>query len=1439
MIARLLSGPAVVALLLASAGCISDLSLPSDPKLICGSDADCPNGLVCNGGHVCVPSSYKDQPPPDLQAAPVVEPAVAKSGDTVRITVLATQPMKDGPTIVLHLSPFKSVSGCQGTADRLTFTCSYTLDGSENGGLGGVVPFDVQIQNDLRVVTLKSFAGAVNMDFQAPTVVPRITPEVATLRTTLVVDLLLSEPLSSAPVLTALNEAHEPANLAFTMTKVSATRYTFSHLVTPEDHAATVRLVASVTDLAGNAADVDVGSVTVVPALPKITGITLDTLVDAGGIRNNTFSAAPGFNLVKVDFNSTVPFDEAPATFTVAVGGRPIPHDACTTYLPHEEGSSIPNYSCTFTVTPALFKQDGLTPLSQVESEVEPITVTAIDSFGTTINAFGPFDAVFDLRKPSIVAGSTSLSITPPPGSAVARPTAMGLGSVATIRFAVSEELRAVPGVAAGANVLTFAKGEAALPAYAYTATLLQPGNDGTIPIQTVLTDVAGNKTDILPIGTVVIDTTAPVTPSLSNTGIVYTRAPWGRQDGLSPTTVPSFSVSAPAASVEPSAWIRIYDGPDASTATLIHQAEVQAAADGSFGPIELTAVDRAAVYLGLEDDAGNASAVIPVKNVKWIGSLSGSIATQATNPTLLLATPTFSPSLDPEPFQATEVAAGQTSFTVASHGVWRAGALGTLSPTGRGGSAVAFDTRRGVAVLTGGDDANGPQSDTWEWDGGSWTRRAVSSPPARTHAAIAYNARLGTTVLFGGWSGGELGDTWTYDGVRWSLWRPPSGAATPPPRRDAAMAYNSARGTVVLFGGRAGVTPKNDVWEFDGTSWVNQAAGSPPSPRSKHTFTYYPTHDTLLLFGGQAADGQDMNDTYELTASPVGSGVPWSWASKTSGATARDQHTAWFDPAINSVVIAGGRSNTGTALGDTWRVTGTPGTWTAGPSLPVGRIAGAATYDPARGEAVLFGGSPASGPAFAETWAFNGTRWADATPSPSPAAQQGQAVAFDEARGVTVSFGGRNATGIAQGSTWTWNGRRWFQPSLASQPTARTFASLTYDRVRGKLVLFGGLDAAGAALDDTWEWDGGASGWTKLTPTTVPPARSYGALGFWCAKATSGTSCDATTAVALLTGGVASDGAQLHDVWTWSGTNWTQKTGATLASGRSRSAMAFDASRFRTVMFGGLVGEVPAVAANADTFEWDGTIWSRKGVTNPPVARVGQAMGYDSGRGRVVLFGGTDTSGLPLSDDYSWDGTSWLQDLRFCVNGLPSQGLCDATGAPVSAAPPGRAFSQGAFDTNRNRFVVFGGNGLNGVLGDTWELANDPASAPAALVAFDFASVGSSAVAFQQPWVPFATFGGAGNSLVIPGTGTPAPGARLYVWDFWTGGWVVVGSTTANTVSTGSLVAAASLPLPGHIIGTDGLIHFAVVPLSGQGNGVASSVGVKDVQLTMSYKIQ
>src|ERR1041384_4804856 len=61
--------------------------------------------------------------------------------------------------------------------------------------------------------------------------------------------------------------------------------------------------------------------------------------------------------------------------------------------------------------------------------------------------------------------------------------------------------------------------------------------------------------------------------------------------------------------------------------------------------------------------------------------------------------------------------------------------------------------------------------------------------------------------------------------------------------------------------------------------------------------------------------------------------------------------------------------------------------------------------------------------------------------------------------------------------------------------------------------------------------------------------------------------------------------------------------------SGRYGHAMAYDSARGVTVLFGGFAGDYLS-----DTWEWNGTVWTRRTVTGPP-GREYAAMVFDAAR--------------------------------------------------------------------------------------------------------------------------------------------------------------------------------------------------------------------------------
>jgi len=194
--------------------------------------------------------------------------------------------------------------------------------------------------------------------------------------------------------------------------------------------------------------------------------------------------------------------------------------------------------------------------------------------------------------------------------------------------------------------------------------------------------------------------------------------------------------------------------------------------------------------------------------------------------------------------------------------------------PDKRRSHAMAFDAGRGRVVLFGGvDDTVAPYGkifgDTWEWDGTAWAQQATTGPHARSGHAMFYDAVRGRVVLFGGYNGVPLEgfpqrDVWEWDGTAWTERTPASGG--PRARFTHAMAFAPPRGDALLFGGNfsAGAMILSDLWSWGATGWSEvPSPGIQPDPRYLHALAFDSPRERLVLFGGLGY--QRLQDTWEL----------------------------------------------------------------------------------------------------------------------------------------------------------------------------------------------------------------------------------------------------------------------------------------------------------------------------------------------------------------------------------------------------------------------------------------------------------------------------------------------------------------------------------------------------------------------------------------------
>lgn len=304
---------------------------------------------------------------------------------------------------------------------------------------------------------------------------------------------------------------------------------------------------------------------------------------------------------------------------------------------------------------------------------------------------------------------------------------------------------------------------------------------------------------------------------------------------------------------------------------------------------------------------------------------------------------------------------------------------------------------------------------------------------------------------------------------------------------------------------------------------------------------------------------------------------------------------------------------------------------------------------------------------------------WTDRTdPDHKPVGRFGHGLAYDPVRNKTVLFGGSvNGPPPFLDDTWEWDGDAWHDVSPTNPPEGRLYHDLAYSSVHGGAVLVGGLPQLEfvSAKNDVWLWNGA---WTELAPGGDELPILYG----------HGLAFDSAREQLVLYGGYGED--ENRHVWELDGAGWKDRGELAISPGSvDMFSMAYDAAHERTFVFGGVspagVSDNPFVPRSDQTYLWSGNGWSSV-TAKRPSPRSGMASAYDSKRGRIVLFGGTDGE---FYDDETWEYADGSFEHR----------------RPLRS-PPARESARMAYDAARDRVVLFGGFGDSDG-DDTWTYAH------------------------------------------------------------------------------------------------------------------------------------
>lgn len=248
----------------------------------------------------------------------------------------------------------------------------------------------------------------------------------------------------------------------------------------------------------------------------------------------------------------------------------------------------------------------------------------------------------------------------------------------------------------------------------------------------------------------------------------------------------------------------------------------------------------------------------------------------------------------------------------------------------------------------------------------------------------------------------------------------------------------------------------------------------------------------------------------------------------------------------------------------------------------------------------------------------------------------------------------------------WWW-GRK-YPPN---SPTGRSGLAMAYDKWSDRVILFGGYD--GKYLNDTWAYDLNTNTWTNMSPDSSPAARHCHAMAY-----------DIESDRVILFGG--HDGTYYYgDTWAydWDTNTWTQMSPASWPNVRLSHAMAYDSESERVILYGGYDGTY--YYGDTWTYDWNRDTWTQMSPPSWPEVRCGQAMAYDAGSDRVVLFGGRYGSSH-MVDTWAYDcNTDTWTPMR------------------PSTFPSARSYHAMVYHTERDCAILFGGIDPSSYFADTW----------------------------------------------------------------------------------------------------------------------------------------
>ena len=535
----------------------------------------------------------------------------------------------------------------------------------------------------------------------------------------------------------------------------------------------------------------------------------------------------------------------------------------------------------------------------------------------------------------------------------------------------------------------------------------------------------------------------------------------------------------------------------------------------------------------------------------------------------------------------------------------------------------------------------------------------SAATPAARYETRMAFDTARGRGILFGGITAVDTGtkqpyylnDTWQWSGSRWTQLFPNH---APAGRSGEVLVYDSIRKHIVLFGGHNSTGDLNDTWIFDGLDWVQVDTPNAPPVRFLHGGAYDSARDRVVIFGGSqiitsgtTTTVNSIYDTWEFD------GTTWRQIGGEGPHVAKPMLV--YDEKHNQMLMLGIDASGNTLM---YAYDAAAGTWgQLKPStLPACVNEGVFIYDPVNDVPFFTSGICTAATTDNETLTWDGSNWTKLDVKINSGRLFGAAAAFDTSRDIVVQFGGAPPASVPLSLTYIYTADTgWVTVSDSTVPGPRSLFVFATDPARNLIWLFGGLNEV-TTFDELWQFQNGF--WTKNTATDNAPVG--------CVTPNGAYDTDRQKLVIVCAS---------SETFEWDGTAWKSFTNLkTLPSVRRFSNMVYDQTLKKTVLFGGFDGSNYL----DQTWTWDGTQWTRV-RNNPAPSRQLTAMWWDPILKKTVIYGGlgrltTEDRITRYDDMWTFDGNGWTQ-LK-----------------PSSGTPGMRFGAEVAVDPTTGHTILFGG---------------------------------------------------------------------------------------------------------------------------------------------------